>query len=100
MKTETKLSNNEKAANRVAKAIAAGKVLLSHSPTAKQNITVGSYRQAVDTGIRFATLGENSRYNNKEVEERLFKTAEEAAYRFVSLVGSTRAREVAIKHGF
>ncbi len=99
MKT-MKLSNNEKAANRVAKAIAAGKILRSYSPTANQNISVGSFRQAVDAGVRFATLGENSRYPGTEVEERLFKTAEEAAYRFVSLVGSTRAREVAVKQGF
>ena len=104
MKTATttpkKLSNNEKATNRVAKAIAAKHILAAYSPTLCQSLSIGTYNQAVDIGNRFAILGGGSRYTRNVPVELVFKTAEEAAHCFVSLVGSTRAREVAIKRGF
>ena len=87
-----KLTNNDKAAARVEAAIEAGHVLVAYAPLKRCNVSVGTYHEAFDKGVRYAVIG----YSGADVH-RGYKTALDAAYGFVGYVGSTRAREAAIK---
>lgn len=87
-----KLSHNDKAEARVVECLKAGKVLKAYSPITHEDLTVGPYQEAVDTGKRFAIIGTKTDYITR------WATAEEAAGAFVAgRVGSTRAREAAIQ---
>ena len=90
-----KLTNNDKAALRVVAAITKGLILTAYAPLTAEETTVGPYNEAIDRGIRFATIG----WATKRVGacERRTQTAQEAADIFVGRVGSTRAREAAIE---
>lgn len=90
------MTNNEKAAQRVASAIAKGRVVKAYNVLHRQETSVGPYHEAVDRGYSFAVFGYGGPHGGFE---ETFRTATQAAREFVRRVGSTRAREAAIKVG-
>ena len=95
-KKSPKLSNHEKARQRVEAALEAGRLLKGYDALAHAKLYVGPYRQAVDNGIRFAVIAWGWRADGGGRAQYEFKTAAEAAEQFTGRVGSTRAREAAI----
>jgi hypothetical protein len=86
-----KMNRNEIAIARVAQVIAAGHVLVAHNALAHEDTTVGTYHEAVDSGIRFAVLGMKANRSSAFTAK-----AEDAAEIFVmERVGSSRANDAA-----
>lgn len=85
-----KMNRNEVAIARVAQVIEAGRVLVAYNALANEDATVGTYREAVDRGIRFACLSVKGRTTDQHT-----KTALDAAEVFVLHVGSSRANAAA-----
>lgn len=85
-----KLSNNEKAVCRVVEALKRGRVLTAYNALDRETTTAGTYNEAVDCGHRFAVIGWRTG------RQTLTRTVEDAAWSFVSRVGSTRAREASL----
>lgn len=87
-----KPSNDEKAAAHVKAAIEAGAVVKSFGPDG--DFTVGPYAKAVGPSC-FALFGYGTRV--PEPYQAREDTAERVAHLFVSCVGSTRARDAALR---
>lgn len=85
-----KLTRHETTVARVAQIIEAGKVLVASNVLAREETSVGPYREAVDRGIRFACIGDKGR-----APERRTYRAQDAADAFVERVGTTRANDAA-----
>ena len=86
-----KLNRNEVAIARVAQVISAGHVLVAHNALAHEDTTIGTYHEAVDSGVRFAVLGLKANTTSAFVV-----SAEDAAEIFVmQRVGSSRANDAA-----
>ncbi len=82
-------TNDEKAAARVEAAIKQDVTLHAWNALDREDTSVGPYHEAVDRGMQYAVFGKSRR--------DVFNTADGAAWCFVRRVGSTRAREAALK---
>lgn len=76
----------ERTLNAVTKALKAGTVLKAYNALDREDTTTGPYREAVDSGMRFAVVGWQQRHVQFEC-----RTAKEAAEIFINRVGTSRA---------
>lgn len=80
---DQKITRFDAAALKVKIAIENGAILIAHNAVAHEDVSVGTYVEAVNRGNRFAVLSKS--------QDSILHLSWQAALKFVSLVGTTRA---------